>query len=209
MPGQGQVVDPALLSVSGVGSIPQLSAPGAGGGGEVYRAWDPALRTDVALKLLAENPPEGVETPAQFLEEARQLAKVCRSLALQVARDGATRDERVVIDESDPPQVSLVVSSGLPNSCYEFDRYEVNQEGDEIAALDLAVVHIAQRRTNPEPVEIGDPEDRPPGKEGVPDLVFPILPGVFVDHDDAVTGRLENQGIDGLLGNTELSFGLA
>ena len=53
--------------------------------------------------------------------------------AVEVAEAPAPIDNvEVLVDDSDPPQVSLIVSSGLPNSCYDFDRYEVNQEGDQV-----------------------------------------------------------------------------
>ena len=49
---------------------------GAGGFGRVYRAWDPALQRDVALKL--------GRVPAPALEEARRLARVRHPNVLQV-----------------------------------------------------------------------------------------------------------------------------
>jgi hypothetical protein len=38
----------------------------------------------------------------------------------------------VSIAESFPPQYFLQVTSGLPNGCVRFDRYEVTRGGDEV-----------------------------------------------------------------------------
>ncbi|MCH8346749.1 MAG: hypothetical protein IIC87_07485 [Chloroflexi bacterium] len=38
----------------------------------------------------------------------------------------------IVIAESFPPQYFLHVTSGLPNGCVRFDRYEVMREGDTV-----------------------------------------------------------------------------
>ena len=36
------------------------------------------------------------------------------------------------IAESFPPQYFVAVKSGLPNACYEFDRYEVDRDGETV-----------------------------------------------------------------------------
>ncbi len=62
---------PAMRATSW-GTLELVELIGRGGYGSVYRAWDPGLKTDVALKLC----PADRETPDEFLREARQLAKV-------------------------------------------------------------------------------------------------------------------------------------
>ncbi|HEX5044894.1 MAG TPA: serine/threonine-protein kinase [Candidatus Polarisedimenticolaceae bacterium] len=58
------------------GSLEIRELLGAGGFGRVYRAWDPALQREVALKL--------GRVPAPALEEARRLARVRHPNVLQV-----------------------------------------------------------------------------------------------------------------------------
>ena len=47
----------------------------------------------------------------------------------------------ILVAESWPPQYFVAVTSGLPNACMEFDRYEVTREGDTIR---VAVVNLVQ-----------------------------------------------------------------
>src|SRR5664279_3025410 len=55
----------------------EVSSPlGAGGMGEVYRARDPRLARDVAIKVLPEEFFEGEEGRARFEREARTLASL-------------------------------------------------------------------------------------------------------------------------------------
>jgi serine/threonine protein kinase len=57
------------------GDLLLLERVGAGAGGEVYRAWDPALQREVALKL-ARTREDGAREASDWLEEARTLARV-------------------------------------------------------------------------------------------------------------------------------------
>ena len=63
-----------LSSGSRLGSYEILGPIGAGGMGEVYRARDPKLGRDVAIKVLPENVARDPERLARFEREARSLA---------------------------------------------------------------------------------------------------------------------------------------
>src|SRR5262245_17060418 len=55
----------------------EIVAPlGAGGMGEVYRAHDPRLGRDVALKILPDSMAEDAESLSRFTREARALAAI-------------------------------------------------------------------------------------------------------------------------------------
>jgi hypothetical protein len=58
------------------GNLARLQWIGEGAFGEVYRAWDPNLERDVALKLLRPGRPGGPEVASTVLKEGRLLARV-------------------------------------------------------------------------------------------------------------------------------------
>ena len=66
------------------GRLKVLEQVGAGGGGEVYRAIDPALKSEVALKLLRPDYGDSPNLIRRFLEEARRLARVHHQNVLTV-----------------------------------------------------------------------------------------------------------------------------
>jgi eukaryotic-like serine/threonine-protein kinase len=66
----------AIQSGTHLGPYEILSAIGAGGMGEVYRARDAKLGRDVALKVLAEELARDAERMARFQREARVLASL-------------------------------------------------------------------------------------------------------------------------------------
>ena len=59
-----------------IGPYQIVSTLGAGGMGEVYRARDPRLGRDVAIKTLAESVAADAERVARFLREAQILASL-------------------------------------------------------------------------------------------------------------------------------------
>ena len=61
---------------TGWGSFKLLARVGFGGFGEVYRAWDPHLQREVALKLLLPGAVGGEAEYEAMLREARALASV-------------------------------------------------------------------------------------------------------------------------------------
>ena len=65
-----------LAAGSRLGPYEIVSLLGAGGMGEVYRARDPRLARDVAVKVLPEDFLEGEEGKARFQREARTLASL-------------------------------------------------------------------------------------------------------------------------------------
>ncbi len=66
---------PGRREVEAWGDLLLLERVGSGTSGDVYRAWDPALQREVALKLLHPRGP-GVRDADLWLEEARALARV-------------------------------------------------------------------------------------------------------------------------------------
>ena len=58
------------------GSLRVLEKLGEGGFGEVFRAWDPALEREVALKLRLSEPDGSEGSARRWLDEARRLARV-------------------------------------------------------------------------------------------------------------------------------------
>ena len=68
-----------------VGSYEILSSVGAGGMGEVYRARDPQLKREVALKVLAETVAGDADRLARFRREAQVLDKRAISFGIRDA----------------------------------------------------------------------------------------------------------------------------
>lgn len=58
------------------GELEVVARIGEGGSGEVFRAWDPSLQRDVALKLRAQRDPVTDPANVQLMGEARQLARI-------------------------------------------------------------------------------------------------------------------------------------
>ena len=85
-----------------LGAYEIVSLLGSGGMGEVYRAWDPRLRREVAVKVLHENLNIDQSRLRRFEEEARATARLARpatvglySAASRVAYEAIERRARV------------------------------------------------------------------------------------------------------------------
>lgn len=66
------------------GHLQILEAIGQGAFGVVYRAFDPVLQRQVALKLRSSGEPQGIESAQRFIDEARRLARVYHPNVLAV-----------------------------------------------------------------------------------------------------------------------------
>jgi len=81
-------LDPSLLHW---GLLELREKVGEGAFGEVYRAWDPTLQREVALKLLRAERSESEASTTRFIDEARKLARVRHPNVLVV--HGADRQQ--------------------------------------------------------------------------------------------------------------------
>lgn len=78
-PGPAPIVPPAPGSMEGLkrwGHLEILEVVGGGGFGHVYRARDPMLEREVALKIIVSRSAPPDEVKRRFLAEARRLARV-------------------------------------------------------------------------------------------------------------------------------------
>src|SRR5262245_36240057 len=76
-----------------------LSALGAGGMGEVYRARDPRLRRDVAIKVLASARSADPDRLVRFEQEARAAAALNHPNILAVYDIGTEADAPFIVSE--------------------------------------------------------------------------------------------------------------
>jgi hypothetical protein len=120
------------------GSLVLLEKLGQGGFGAVYRAFDPALQRAVALKLVREDRLLRPEATAEFLEEARRLARVRHPNVVIV--HGVDRHDGAIGIWSD-----LIVGRTLEELLEQrgpFSASEASQVGIELCGA-LAAVHAA------------------------------------------------------------------
>src|SRR5512144_915643 len=101
---------------SRLGPYEVVAAIGAGGMGEVYRARDPKLGRDVAIKVLPETVAGDAERLARFEREARSLASLNHPnivTIFSIEESGGTRFLAMELVEGESLD-TLLASGGLP-----------------------------------------------------------------------------------------------
>jgi eukaryotic-like serine/threonine-protein kinase len=130
---------PAIPIPTAWGSLAIREKIGEGAFGEVYRAFDPSLEREVALKLLSGERALDESASAKFLEEARRLARV-RHDNVVVVHGADLRDRRVGM------WTDLVHGSTLEQILIErgpFGEREAANIGIDLCRA-LAAVHAAR-----------------------------------------------------------------
>ena len=89
----------ALIAGTQIGSYQIVSALGAGGMGEVYRAHDTKLGRDVAIKILPSSFAQDAERLARFEREARVLASLNHPNIAQIYGVEEAGDVRALVLE--------------------------------------------------------------------------------------------------------------
>src|SRR6266542_2959271 len=131
----------ALSPGSRLGPYKILAPLGAGGMGEVYRAKDPNLGRDVAIKVLPEAVAGDAERLARFEREARSLAALNHPnivTIFSIEESGGTRFLAMELVEGESLD-TLLVSGGLPLSRF----FEISVPLSEAlsAAHERGIVH--------------------------------------------------------------------
>ena len=106
----------SLASGTRLGPYEIVSPLGAGGMGEVYRAKDPRLGRDVAIKVLPERRAKDPDALARFEREARAVAALSHPNILAIHDLGVDRDVFFVVTELLEGETlrSRVAGSALP-----------------------------------------------------------------------------------------------
>jgi serine/threonine protein kinase len=120
------------------GPLRVLERVGGGSGGDVYRAYDPALQVEIALKLRRADDPAGEASLERFLSEARKLAKV-RHPNVLIVHGADVHDGRAGLWTEfvrGTPLEDLIREHGLRSAC------EAAMAGLDICRA-LAAVHAA------------------------------------------------------------------
>src|SRR5579864_2789698 len=108
-----------LGATSRVGPYQIVGSLGAGGMGEVYRARDPRLGRDVALKVLPEMFARDVERMARFEREARVLASLNHpNIAVLYGLEDSQGTRALVMELVDGPMLGQRIAAGAM-SCEE------------------------------------------------------------------------------------------
>jgi len=106
---------------------------GEGGSGEVYRAWDPRLHRQVALKLRRKDAPSA--SSARWIEEARRLAGI-RHPNVLVIHGTAVHDERAGI------WTELIEGCTLAEWVHEQGRLGAREAAVMVMDICLALVAV-------------------------------------------------------------------
>src|SRR5262245_45841961 len=100
----------ALTKGTLLGTYEILASLGAGGMGEVYRAHDPKLGRDVAIKILPENFAQDPERLVRFEREAKVLAALSHP---NIAAIFALEERAIVMELVEGPTLAERLASGL------------------------------------------------------------------------------------------------
>src|SRR6187200_2718672 len=105
-----------LASGTPLGSYTIMSAIGAGGMGEVYRARDTKLNRDVAIKVLLPAVADDPDHLARFSREAQVLASLNHPHIAQIHGFEDVRDVRALVMElvEGPTLADRIVSGAIP-----------------------------------------------------------------------------------------------
>src|SRR5579863_1316956 len=165
---------PAPGATAAWGSFTLLARVGHGGFGEVYRAWDPHLQREVALKLLLPGVATGEAEYEAMLREARALASVRhpnivqvhgidrhdgrvgfwtdfvrgKTLSVLVAEQGTFGAHEAALMGLDVSRaLSAVHRAGLLHRDIKAENV-MREEGGRILLMDFGLSALEQRQTN-------------------------------------------------------------
>ena len=132
----------SLVSGTKFGPYEILSPLGAGGMGEVYRARDPRLGRDVAIKVLPERAAEDSDALARFEREARAVAALSHPNILALHDFGRERRVAYAVTELLEGETLRDALSSGPLSAAAGDRTTASQIAHGLAAAhEQGIVH--------------------------------------------------------------------
>ena len=134
----------ALKSGSRLGAYEVVRPIGAGGMGEVYRARDPRLSRDVAIKVLAPGVSLDAGRVARFEQEARAAAALNHPNILSVFDIGQSEGAPYIVSElleGETLRERLTASSGTGIAVRKTIDYGVQLARGLAAAHDKGIVH--------------------------------------------------------------------
>lgn len=172
--GRASTPVPAHAAAAAWGSFTLLARVGHGGFGEVYRAWDPHLQREVALKLLLPGAVSGEAEYEAMLREARALASVRhpnivpvygidrhdgrvgfwtdfvrgKTLSVLVGEQGTFGAREAALIGLDVARaLSAVHRAGLLHRDIKAENV-MREEGGRILLMDFGLSALEQRQTN-------------------------------------------------------------